>query len=87
MIADYRGRWAGIFINTFGEDGIDNRDLRELGTSFKEMLQSVKDLIDELKVTVVESKRSGTLRNIGETVKEASDSYIAITKSARKPEL
>lgn len=69
-----------------GEDGIGNRDLRELGTSFKEMIQSVKDLIDELKVTVVESKRLGTFHNIGETVKQASDTYIAITKSTRKPE-
>ena len=48
---------AKVKMDFLGEDGTGNRDLRELGTSVKEMIQSVKDLIHELKVTMVESKR------------------------------
>ena len=69
-----------------GEGGISGQDLRKLSTSFEEVLQSIKGLIDELKATVVESKRSQTLRNIKETVKEASDAYRTITKSTSKLE-
>ena len=39
------------------------------------MLVSIKDLMNELKVTVASSKKSETIRNVKETIKEASDIY------------
>ena len=58
--------------------GISGQDLKDLGTSFKEMLEAVKALAWELRVTVADSKKSGTMRNIEETFREASDTYRTV---------
>ena len=58
--------------------GISGQDLKDLSTSFKEMLEAVKALAWELRVTVAESKKSGTMRNIEETFREASDTYRTV---------
>ena len=58
--------------------GIRGQDLKDLGTSFKEMLEAVKALAWELRVTVADSKKSGTMRNIEETFREASDTYRTV---------
>jgi hypothetical protein len=51
-----------------------------MSTATKEMLVSIKDLMMELKVTVSSSTRSGTIRNVKESIKEVSDIYqTAIT--------
>jgi hypothetical protein len=52
--------------------------LKDLGTSFKEMLEAVKALAWELRVTVEDSKKSGTIRNIDETFREASGTYRTV---------
>ena len=68
-------------INSFGgtgEGGISGQDLRDVTTAVKDMLVSIKGLMDELKVTVASSKNSGTIHNIEGTVKEASDMYNII---------
>src|SRR5215213_3713141 len=43
--------------------GISGQDLKDLSTSFKEMLEAVKALASELRLTVTESKKSGTMQN------------------------
>ncbi len=58
-----------------GEGSINGQDLRDVSTATKEMLVSIKDLMNELKVTVASSKKSETIRNVKETIKEASDIY------------
>jgi hypothetical protein len=58
--------------------GISGQDLKDLSTSFKEMLEAVKALAWELRVTVEDSKKSGTIRNIEETFREASDTYRTV---------
>jgi len=66
-----------------GEGGISGQDLHDVTTAVKEMVQSIKGLADELKITVGSSKKSGTIRNIEETVKEASDIYKTIVRDER----
>ena len=61
-----------------GEGSISGQDLRDVTTAVKDMLESIKGLVDELKMTVGSSKKSGTIRNIEETVKEASDIYKTV---------
>src|SRR5215210_1481110 len=58
--------------------GISGQDLKDLSTSFKEMLEAVKALAWELRVSVADSKKSGTIRNIEETFREASDTYRTV---------
>ncbi len=65
-------------INSFddgGEGSINGQDLRDVSIATKEMLVSIKNLMIELKVTVASSKKSGTIRNVKETIKEASEIY------------
>ena len=63
-------------INSFGEgDSINGQDLRDVSIATKEMFVSLKDLMMELKVTVASSTNSGTIRNVKETIDEASDIY------------
>ena len=66
--------------------GITGQDLKELGTSIKEMLEAVKALAWELRVTIAESKKSGTVYNIEETFREASDTYNTIKDELNKAE-
>lgn len=61
-----------------GEGSITGQDLRDVTTAVKDMLESIKGLVDELKVTVASSKKSGTIHNVEETVKEASSIYNTI---------
>ena len=69
-----------------GTGGISGQDLKELSTSFKEMLEAVKALASELKVTVEESKKTGTVHNIQETYREASDTYRTIKDEVERAE-
>lgn len=66
--------------------GITGQDLKELGTSIKEMLEAVKALAWELRVTVAVAKKSGTVYNIEETFREASDAYKTIKDELNKAE-
>jgi hypothetical protein len=61
-----------------GGGGINGQDLKELGTSIKEMLEAVKALAWELRGTVAEAKKSSTVYNIEETFREASDAYKTV---------
>src|SRR5215212_7864177 len=66
--------------------GMSGQDLKDLSTSFKEMLEAVKALAWELRVTVSESKKSGTMRNIEETFREASDTYRTVKREVEEAE-
>jgi hypothetical protein len=66
--------------------GITAQDLKDLSTSFKEMLEAIKALAWELRLTVEESKKSGTLYNVEETVREASDTYKTLRREVEKAE-
>lgn len=74
-------------INSFGgsgEGGISGQDLHDVTSSVKEMLESIRGLVDELRITIASSKKSGTIRNIEEAVKEASDTYHAVRQDRPK---
>lgn len=53
----------------------NKKNMSEVMTEIREMLLSIKSLIDELKLTITASKRSGLLHNVEEAAKEASDFY------------
>ena len=69
-----------------GGGGISGQDLKELSTSFKEMLEAIKALASELSLTVTESKKSGTVYNIEESFREASDTYRTLKGEMEKAE-
>jgi hypothetical protein len=71
---------------TVTEGGINSQDLKEIGTSIKEMLEAVKALAWELRVTVAESKKSSTVYNIEETFREASETYKTIKDELNRAE-
>ena len=66
-------------IDSFGEGSISGQDLRDVSFATKEMLVSIQYLMIELKETVVSSKKSGTINNFNETIKEVSDIYKTTT--------
>jgi hypothetical protein len=69
-----------------GGGGISGQDLKELSTSFKEMMEAIKALASELRLTVADSKKSGTVHNIEETFREASDTYRLFKQEMEKAE-
>ena len=78
------GQQPGAAASEGGGGGITGQDLKDLGTSFKEMLEAVKALASELRLTVAESKKSGTLYNVEETFREASDTYRTLKRETEK---
>ena len=63
-------------VDLIGENG---QDLPQMATAIKEMINSVRDLVDELKLTVIDSKNSGAVHSIKETVSDASEIYKTAT--------
>ena len=55
--------------------GRNDKDLPQLGTAIKEMIGSIKDLADELKITIRASKNSGAAHSIREAIQDASEAY------------
>jgi mevalonate kinase len=53
----------------------NSKNLGETMDALKEMLRSISVLVDELKLTVVESKQSGTIHNIEETIRETRSAF------------
>ena len=69
-------------INSFNQDGsegIDGQDLRDMGIASKEMILSVKDLVNEITLCLVSSKKSVTIRNVNDTIKDVSDISKMVT--------
>ena len=71
-------------IDSFGngdENSINGQDLRDVSVATREMFVSIKDLINELTATISSSKKSGVIRNVQETIKEASDIHKTFTSA------
>jgi len=71
-------KFAKNKINSFDDDGmnsINGQDLYEISTASKEMMLSIRDLMNEITVTVASSKKSATIHNVKDTIKEASHIY------------
>jgi hypothetical protein len=85
-IGSFGGGGDGQESAAAGGGGISGQDLKELITSFKEMLEAVKALASELRLTVTESKKSGTMYNIEETIREGSDTYRTLKGELEKAE-
>ncbi len=69
-------------INSFTDDnsdGINGQDLRDIGIASKEMVLSVKDMVNEITLCLASSKKSITVRNVDDTLKEVSDISKMIT--------
>jgi len=66
-----------------GEKSINGQDLREVSVATKEMFVSIKDLINELTITLTSSKKSGTINNVQETIKDASEIYKTVSTIIR----
>jgi hypothetical protein len=67
-----------------GSGSISGQDLKDLSTSSKEMLESIKALVEELRATIATSKRSGTIHHIEETFSEATDTYTTVKRELEK---
>ena len=71
-------------MDSFGEgDGLSSKDLKDVIASVRETIVSVRELVDELKQVAVESKRSGTLKVVGETIGEAYESAKTVREAAK----
>ena len=65
-------------INSFSndeKDSINGQDIREVTITTKEMFESIRDLTNELTLTVASSKNSQTISNIRDSITVASDIY------------
>ena len=66
-------------INSFSIDddpnNINGQDLRDVSIASKEMMLSIKDLVNEISLTMAYSKKSATINNVKDTIKEVSDVY------------
>jgi cell fate (sporulation/competence/biofilm development) regulator YmcA (YheA/YmcA/DUF963 family) len=60
--------------NTISSVG-DSKNMGETMDAIKEMLRSISALVDELKLTVIGSKESGTIHNIEETIRETRSAF------------
>ena len=70
-------------IDLFGNDenGINGHDIHNLIVSSQETFSSIKDLVNEITETVSSSKKSGTIANVHDTIKETSDIYKTVVSS------
>lgn len=55
--------------------GVKSQELPQMGIALKEMITSMRDLVDELKITVIDSKKSGAVQSIKATIQNASEIY------------
>jgi hypothetical protein len=60
--------------NTISSVG-DSKNIGETMDAIKEMLRSISALVDELKLTVMESKESGTIHNMEEAIRETRNAF------------
>lgn len=63
-------------INSFdngSKSNINGQDLREMSIASREMMLSIKDLVNEITMSVSSSKKSAIICNVKDTIKEMSD--------------
>jgi uncharacterized protein YjgD (DUF1641 family) len=59
--------------NTVGS--FDSKNMGETMDAVKEMLRSISGLVEELKLTVTESKKSGTIRDAEEAIRQTRSAF------------
>jgi len=68
--------------NTIGSIGSGgNKNMGELMDAIKEMLRSISDLMNELKLTVLSSKKEGIIHSAEEAIHETKSIFSAEEKS------
>ncbi len=82
--ADVKGSQTEEAATAPAGGGMTGQDLKQLSIAFKEMLESIKALIEETRIIMAESKGSGTVHNIKETYGEVTDTYRTIKKELEK---
>jgi archaellum biogenesis ATPase FlaH len=58
-----------------------NKDIAEGTELMKTTLKAIRDLVDELKLVVISSKKTGILSNVEGVIKESSEMYRNIASS------
>lgn len=74
----------GSFGGDASQTGLGSSDIKELVTSFKEMLDSIKVTANELRTVVAESKQSGTLQAAREAIDTTSQTVRTIRQEAER---
>ena len=71
-------------MDAFGSaDGaMKGQDMRDVLVSVREMIQSVKLLMDELKVAATESRQSGSIKELEEAARDISGAYSTVKRAA-----
>ena len=64
--------------------GGDNKNMNEMMDAVKEMLRSITDLMNELKLTVASSKKEGAIHDAEEAVRQTRSIFTAEEKSKSK---
>lgn len=54
---------------------VSSQNMPQVSNSVKEMINSMRDLAEELKITVIDSRNSGAVHSIKETIKDSSEIY------------
>ena len=65
-------------VDSLGDSSVDSlfgSDIKEMSTASKEMMWSIKELMDEITVTVASTKKSVTVRNVKDTISDATEIY------------
>ena len=65
-------------VDSLGDSSVDSlfgSDVKEMSTASKEMMWSIKELMDEITVTVASTKKSVTVRNVKDTISDATEIY------------
>lgn len=63
-------------------DNISGQHIRDVTVTTKEMLASIKDLVNELTLTIACSQKSTVIRNVQESIQDASEIYKTISVRA-----
>ena len=68
-------------VNNVMDSFSTNKDFGDGFELMKATLTAIRDLVDELKLVVISSKKTGILNNAGGLIKESSEVYRNITSS------
>ncbi|MEO9319967.1 MAG: hypothetical protein ABI361_04775 [Nitrososphaera sp.] len=62
----------------------ESADIKQLISSFREMLDSIKGTAEEMSSLLAESKKTGTLRNFRESVENTAQAVQSVREDARR---
>jgi hypothetical protein len=70
-------------MDAFSVNGEKGQDMKEMTFAFKEMIQSIKLLLDEVRATVIETRTSGAIHEVQQTAKEVRNAFPIVRKGAK----